>query len=107
MRGVISNDYPNGKEHRLLPGVEKPGDRSSERKSKSSMFSRRYPGEPERFEVTIARLGLVLDVRLQPGQDLGPAAMMGARTLTRQARMRQADYGDAVLLIQLEAHKRL
>jgi hypothetical protein len=49
MKGVISNDYPNGKEHRLLPGIEKPGDRSPERQSKSSMFSRRYPGEPQRL----------------------------------------------------------
>lgn len=52
MRGVISDDYPNGKEHRLLPGVAKPGDRSSEQQSKSSMFSRRCAGEPERSEVT-------------------------------------------------------
>jgi hypothetical protein len=47
------SDYTNGKAHRLLPGNQKPGDRSSRRKSKSSTFSRRRPGEPERFEVTI------------------------------------------------------
>jgi hypothetical protein len=43
------------KRHRLLPRIQKPGERSSRRKSKSSMFSRRCPGELEKFEVTTTR----------------------------------------------------
>jgi len=52
-------------------------------------------------------LALILDISLQPGQDLRPASMVGARTLARQARVRQADRSDAVLFLQIEAHERL
>jgi hypothetical protein len=61
---------------------------------------------PTRFSQQLL-LSFLLDVRLQPGQDLRPASMMIPRALAGQAGVGQTEQRDAVLLIEVEAYQRL
>src|SRR5947208_15827494 len=46
-------------------------------------------------------------MRLQPGQDIRPASVAGACTLTREARVGQTNRRGATLLLQIDAHEAL